>query len=81
MQIFMFKKSGNLVTVQPNSESKHGREICVTVERINCNKQMIVPVKSLIKVEDALKDGVIFCNSDLRKIKSINPDFDLEQYL
>jgi hypothetical protein len=81
MQIFMFKKSGNLVTIQPNSEYKSGGEVCVSVDRINCNKQMIVPVKSLIKLEDALKDGVIFCNSDLRKIKSINPNFELEQYL
>lgn len=57
MQVYINMKSGNPVTIV--EEHQDGM---ATVRRIDCDKELLSPLKSLKKVEDFIAEGGELCS-------------------
>lgn len=74
-KIYISLKSGNPVTIVPNSQCKIKWTTnmtpvsAVSVKRIDCDKEMLTPLSGLQPLEDFLKDGGELCSSHLRLIE------------
>ncbi len=65
MQVYIFMKSGNPVTIV----KREGAE--ATVERIDTKKRMICPISALMPVEKFIADGGELCGSHMRLINQL----------
>jgi hypothetical protein len=66
MQIYVNMKSGNPVTIL-----EQHRDGMATVRRIDCDKELLSPLKSLKKVEDFISEGGELCSRNKNMITNL----------